>query len=368
MSIWNKVFLGLIAVAGLVFFYTAARTLKTHQHWREKAIRFQQRLADTDKQLSELVAWNRATYNEIIKLVNDRGRVWYDCKPERADPQSREIAVKVEAPDPHGITNTLVLHVFEDEDVREGGRYLGQFQVQQINGPTVVLRATRLATANSWQRAAAGAGRSVWVLYEKMPFDSHEFFAQLTDEEKKNILPAETAAEYIKHGQEATWEQLEAEKLSGMIVDQSGVPLIDDRGQPITGAKGTYWRNLRDYQDLFYQFDIQRTLLADRLASVNTDAQMAAFAAANAKQDVVFYDQTINALKTESAKVGAERSALAEHFKRLSDTAAAISAGIDYLLAENKKMAAAIAAIQIRAARIIEEQTRAMAQSASGGN
>jgi hypothetical protein len=122
MSIWNKVFLGLIAVAGLVFFYLGARTLKTHQHWREKAIRFQQRIAESDQRLNELIAANRATYNEILKLVNDRGRVWYDCKPERADQQNREIAVTVDVPDPHGISNTLVLHVFDASPVVEWSR------------------------------------------------------------------------------------------------------------------------------------------------------------------------------------------------------------------------------------------------------
>jgi len=368
MSIWNKVFLGLIAIAGLVFFYTAARTLKMHQHWREKAIRFQERIAKTDQQLNELIAANRAKYNEIVKLVNDRGRVWYDCKPDRANEQDREIAVTVDAPDPHGITNTLVLHVFDASPVSEGGRYLGQFQVRQINGPTVVLRATRLATANSWQRAAAGAGRALWVLYEKMPFDSHDFFAQLTDEEKKAILPAETVAEYIKHGQEATWEQIQAEKLNGMIVDASGVPLITDKGQPIPGAKGIFWRNLRDYQDLFYQFELQQTVLADRLASLNSDTQMAAFAAADAKQEVAFYEQTITAVKGDLAKVDAERSALAAHLKALSELAGQLRTGVDQLIQWNKQAAAAIARIQHEAARIIEEQTRAMALSGGAAN
>jgi len=34
MSLWNKILLGLIFVASLGFFYTAARTLKTQKSWR----------------------------------------------------------------------------------------------------------------------------------------------------------------------------------------------------------------------------------------------------------------------------------------------------------------------------------------------
>ncbi len=44
MSIWNKILLWFIGVAAAVCFYTAARTLKTYQHWCTKAIDFQTKL------------------------------------------------------------------------------------------------------------------------------------------------------------------------------------------------------------------------------------------------------------------------------------------------------------------------------------
>ena len=54
MSIWNKILIGLIIVALLPFFYMAARTLKTHQHWREKAQAFEEQI-DKQEELQELL-------------------------------------------------------------------------------------------------------------------------------------------------------------------------------------------------------------------------------------------------------------------------------------------------------------------------
>ncbi len=55
MGIWNKVLVGLIGVASLVLFYLAARTMKTHQYWRELAAKYEQRIEQLERANQALV-------------------------------------------------------------------------------------------------------------------------------------------------------------------------------------------------------------------------------------------------------------------------------------------------------------------------
>ena len=93
MSIWNKVLVGLIGVASLALFYLAARTMKTHQYWRELAAKFEQRIEQLDRANETLVEGAgrpsapgqpaiRQLRLELNKLVLDRGRMWLHCDPK----------------------------------------------------------------------------------------------------------------------------------------------------------------------------------------------------------------------------------------------------------------------------------------------
>ena len=92
MSIWNKVLVGLICVASLAFFYMAARTLKTHQHWRELARKYDrkieqvradnQRLIERDRNGPAPQLGIRQLRIELSKLLLDRRRAWFKCDPK----------------------------------------------------------------------------------------------------------------------------------------------------------------------------------------------------------------------------------------------------------------------------------------------
>ena len=50
MSIWNKILVWVIGVASVALFYMAARTLKTHQYWRELAQKYERKIEQVQEQ------------------------------------------------------------------------------------------------------------------------------------------------------------------------------------------------------------------------------------------------------------------------------------------------------------------------------
>ena len=171
MSIWNKVLVGLIIFACLPFFYLAARALKTHQYWRELAIKHERKIEQLEKQDQILLEGNglegeqaqmgiRQRRIELNKLLLDRRRVWFRCDAKvkvSAEEATAAVTAIVEQPSPHGIAANTILHAFEDADVQgkeKKGRYLGEFKVVKTDEkqrsivltPTLPLGPARVGT------------------------------------------------------------------------------------------------------------------------------------------------------------------------------------------------------------------------------
>ena len=92
MSIWNKVLVWVIGVASVALFYMAARTLKTHQYWRELAQKYERKIEQVQQQNRVLLEGGgnaggqsqlgiRQRRIELNKLLLDRHRVWFKCDP-----------------------------------------------------------------------------------------------------------------------------------------------------------------------------------------------------------------------------------------------------------------------------------------------
>jgi hypothetical protein len=391
MTIWNKVLIGLIIALLLVFFYMAARTLKTHQHWREAARKNEERLADLRKENQELLSGSedgtkrgiRQLQLAIDELVIDRnrGRVWYDCKPQQANAETGQVRVATDKPSPHGIAPKTLLYVFEQTEesqgVSKGGHYIGQFEVEVVDEALrlVALKPARKMTLRELQRLAKSKGP--WAMYEIMPADEHDIFAGLSEDEKKQILPQETLADYLNDGQPATWEQMAKWGVAGTLVDDEGKALVDEKGKPKAGAKGTFVRQLRNYgrdskedskqyQSLFQWYDMERTRLFDLLQAAERDKNYMQAAAADAKQDVQFRRHEIAALKADLAKYQKERDAVVACYKALQQKVAELKAAVLQTIRDNQALASQIAKIQLDASRQIDQQLRKMAQSAEG--
>lgn len=337
MSIWNKILVGVIAVTALVLFYMAARTLKTHQYWQELAQKHQQRIEELEKQNHQLFEGAQTGIRqrriELNKLLLDRGRIWFNCDPNVRldDDGSATVTVVVDAPDPHDIADNTIVYGFEEADVRDKGRYLGEFKVTQSDPgqKTVVLVPT--LPLNPQQLERLTSAQRPWSLYEILPHDNHDIFASLTGVEKEEILPPQTRQEYLNDG------------------------------------KNGYVRPLRDYQVLFSHQNLRRTLMVDMVDATSRDLALVKDALSQALQQEEAAKQDVVVAKDGFQKSSHQSNAVAGFLKTLEREYEAVKAAVTRLIEDNQAMAGQIAQKQLEASRRIDERTRAMAQSGTGG-
>jgi hypothetical protein len=358
MSIWNKILIGCICVASLVFFVMVARTVRTHQHWRQLADKFQKRIAEVREESRKLKQGDgdwmgmAQAHLESSKLASDLGRVWYHCTPKPWNAQTGQGSVAIEMPKreaepgkpetplPHGIADKTILHVFEKEDLQKGGHYLGEFKVVGVTDRDVALQPTHKLSDAQLQRL--GQSKGPWILFAKLPLDSHEAFAGLKESQLKELLPEATVAEYIRDGQ----------------ASQPGDP---DRRK----SNGKFVRGLRDYSPILEAFSTRRTVLVDSIEAGRRDQQAAEDALADAKAQQEFLQKQKASFVEEVAKFVRQRDAVVVHLKQIQQAFTSLQKQIVDQLALNQGMAAEITKFQFRARRI-DQQTRSMAQAATG--
>ncbi|MEN6406677.1 MAG: hypothetical protein ABFC77_09410 [Thermoguttaceae bacterium] len=352
MSIWNKVLVGLIAVASVAFFYMAARTLKTHQHWCELAAKFEKKIEQVQKDNRRLAEGDsnapgiRQIRTELAKLLMDRRRTWFGCEAKvTVDPKkaSAEVVVKTNQPDPHGIVENTIVYGFEDAKGAPG-RYLGEFKVTKSTPKhkQVILTSTSQLSSRELRDLAGATG--AWTLYEVMPRDGHEVFSELTDEQKKALLPAGSLPEYLKDGKPAAKED-----------------------QAARVSDGKYVRMLRDYQVLLGVARVQRTLLWDQIAAATCDKRLVTDALAQAREQEKASRQELASVKEELQESVRQRDAVAAYLKQVERELTTVQAAVEELIKTNQAKAGQMAKLQLEAARRIDDRTRAMARSGAGG-
>jgi hypothetical protein len=354
MSIWNKILIGLIITASLVFFYMSSRMLKTQKYWSDLAEKYSKRIDELQKndklceeggtvdgQFKPGIEQVRAELN----LLNiDRQRVWYNCDPKvDINRQTGVVTVKVavDQPSPIGIANRSIVYVFEEAPAAQKGQFLGEFKVTAVADKQVTLEpAFKITKADVDKLAQA---KRPWDLYDSLPHDNHEILSQLSEQDKKAMLPADSAAEYIGDGQAAP-----------------------QNAPPQQVADGKYVRPLRNYDYLFDMYRSKLTELVDKEEANKRDTEMVENTLADAKIQVQFYRDQVQVVKIVLAKIERQRDAVKAHLDKLKEKIAEAKADVMDMIKNNKAMAGQIAKIQLDATRRIDERTRAMAQSANG--
>lgn len=211
MSLSSKILAVFVFLAACGFLVLAARTLKTHQNWREAAGALEQQIqtaqaeiertreGDPQAERDAAQASLRQVSNMIDALVNDRGRVWEECEHNVTDPNTGAVSVRVGFPQNHQIQGGMILFVFEADDVENGGKYLGEFRVAEDPADPeaeLSLVPVRLLEGNALQNVVRS--NALWTLYEVMPLDSHQVFAGLNEAEIDALLPEAMTDEYLK--------------------------------------------------------------------------------------------------------------------------------------------------------------------------
>jgi len=379
MHILNKILMGLIFVAAVFFVYVAAKSLKAHQHWREKVQGFERIISDYDEEIYQaqyaetddgVIAQMgiEQLRKELHKVLVDRGRVWYATMPEQLDADTGTVRIKVDKPSEdnlvgrHGIGQNTVLYIFEEGEVEAplnqgGARYLGEFRVTEVPEGAIVARPTRPLTDREMDRLANSI--TPWSLYEVMPIDSHHLLADMDDETLRRILPESVLQQYLLDRQPATPEQIEELGLPGKVVNAEGEPV-----EP--GEEGIYLRPLRDYEVIFRDFHRERTEWAQKMAAAMSDKQYAEEARDEALQGLEFRKRQSEALDNVRQRVARRRDLMQQHRQALERKLAELGRAAAELEANNRQLASQIAKVQLDAQRRIDAKTRRMAGPRAG--
>lgn len=411
MSIWNKILVGFIFVASVAFFYMAARTLKTHQYWRDLARRHEKKIAAVEKDNRVLTdgegEGDQATPGikqlraQLHHMLINRGRVWYNCSPGQVNPQTGQVAVTTDQPDPHGIADKTVLYVFGEADVAQQGSYLGEFKVTGVDAKQVVLEPSMKMKPGSRQLQRLVAGKGPWSLYEIMPIDSRDTFASMDEKQLEQLLPQGSVAKYLKDGQTVTTDDMEELGLPGKVVavDENGEIIYEDENgeavklvasgdgsarfvdgsgrevdmkevseKEVTDGTGRYIRPLRDYQILFENFHLQQSLLIDQIEAAKRDNDYIDRAVADARIQVQVRQAKKAGLQSALADGRRQHDAVDALRDRLQQEIDTYQDAVSRIIAANQAAASLIQRHQAEAAARIEARTRRMAQSGAGAN
>jgi len=361
MYLWNKVLVGLIGLTAVFFFYLAGQSFYIHSYWQQCAVQHEQaiqrvkaenlKLREGDGILtyakSEAPSSIRQVKIELDKLLQDRGRAWFQCEPRvrvGRDDGTAEVTATIPKPEIHGIAEKTILYAFEGASAEQKGKYLGEFRVTKTGDRQVTFVPTSTLSLREVDRLATA--KSPWTLYEVMPRDGHAAFAGLTEEEMKAILPAESVGEYLKDGQ----------------------PLAEnDPRAKLVDGKPVYVRRLRDYKVLFNADRNDRVLTAKRLAELAVDTKLVEEAVAKTEKLNEAYRSDIATANKDLQEFARQRDLVVGLLKNIEGKFAEVQDAITRLIEKNQAMAGRIAAQQLEAARRIDDRTRAMAQAGTGG-
>ena len=288
-----------------------------------------------------------AAKRELFATLIERGRVWTNCEPSKVNPATGGVVLKTDEPIPNGITPNMTLHAVEEEDVEKGGRYLGEFKVTDVDDKTrtVGLTPTRSLNAGELQRLAKSTGKGRWTMYEVMPVDKHEPLSGLSRQELKELLPANSVAEYEKDGQAAA----------------PGDP--EDR---VDKKSGKYVRQLRDYEAIFENGYLQRSLFADQYEAAQRDQKYLDDSLAAAHEQENAQNKEIATLTIDRDAVRREATAVAVHLAALKQKVAAIEQDVVRKIAANLALAGEIAETQLEHRAAHRRATRSLAQRGPG--
>jgi hypothetical protein len=229
------------------------------------------------------------------------------------------VEVTIESPEPHGVPPQSVAYVFEADPITAGGAYLGEFKVTEApaEGKLIKLQPNTAFTAPQLARLRATKG--LWNIYLKMPPDENDPFVALSEEQAATLLPNDLAESFRK----------------GTRTEQE----------------------MTDWVFLFHYYDMQRELLNDEKAKLQSNITRLEEAEARNQQKVAYRTQEIANLQTDKQGFEAERVAVTGYVKELEAKAEKLSAELAEMRAEITKAAAELKALQLEAADRINQRT-----------
>lgn len=352
------------------FFFLSAEALRINAVLRRQVNELETQLTDTKARTDALVAGtddpaliNQLRNDEVvvpegeeeIRSLADldhllhletrlRGRVWRNVAPIGVNPQTGETRVGIQSPTPAGIGADSVVFLFEQGEpappgaeggAQRGPQYLGEFRVSEAAGQQATLEP--VLQLDDYERQRLANSRGPWAIHESMPVDQHRIYAGMSEEELREILPAASVEEYLRHGQEAgpddEWQRVG--------YDESGNRLGPE--DMANAARVLYERRLRDYAHEFEELARRRVISLTDMAGVRQDNERLQRALASAKELQAFREDELRKLNTDLAGVTKEREAIETHLTQVQERVAALNQRLTATLAENSRLAQELA-------------------------
>jgi hypothetical protein len=310
--------------------YLSARTLKTHQAWRSTYQAWQKALDEVQRENARIQGGVEEGAEivepgidqlqaELHRVVVGRGTVWFNVKVEKIDPQTGIGALTIEYPQPHDIVSKMIVFAFERAPVAEGGKYLGEFKITKGDGKDKTIEIAPNLPLTDQDRQRLSQAKGPWTLYAVMPVDDAKFYAAMTPDERRILLPGkspERLAEFAKAD-----------------------------------------RPLRDYEYFFHQNSVERELLAATIATTQDNLRRMASAQKKADEDVQFRQGEIVALTADREKFLAEQKAIRAYLETLQKKLVNVRADWQNSLTATIQTARKIQRIQLKAAEEIDRAT-----------
>jgi hypothetical protein len=404
---WYHITLGsLIMLLSLVWFYLASRTLEIQANWRGEIAKYETALA-TEQKLNEKLINGGPDANglehlsmsqlqtDLEKMLQGRGRVWPQVAQKAVAPDTGKITALVNKPDPSGIEKNMLLYVFDDVDVGSGGQFLGEFEVSAVSGQEVQLTPALKLRPSEYKRFVAGHNDPL-ILYEVMPTDSHDLFAEFAKLNPKgwlSIFPASVPdpvkEEYAKDGQPPQpgdtqanniWRRVKAlkdftvslgagdKKQSQQIAAGTILELDPQSAQEQIAAgnvqllpenNAVYVRPLRDYVALYRDLNLQIEDLLRSTAEIDGENAAVQDSQQKVAKDIEYRTGEIAAVKRDLARFLAETDMIKNHVVALLKQVAQVNGQVDHLENDNRKQETRLNDYQHQAATEINRRVQA---------
>lgn len=347
---WSQVVLVCsVFLAGVGFLFLAAETFRIHAVLRSDIPQKEaelERLADQSRTLQRGTLEEpgiRGMRHRLQIVTRERGRVWRGVMPVSQVDDEGQLQVEIPSPQPHGLETDSIVFAFEQSDPNVnnpevGSEYLGEFRVVDTAGPDVTLESTQLLTERTGSRIDNSQGP--WVLYETMPQDKHDIFAELSEEELREMIPSESIEEYLRHGTPATPDDPEANVV--------GLDENDERVEDLQDAvKRLFDRPLRDYAYIFNELEQRRVILQSQIqATIEDNAKLTA-ALESAERLTEFRNEQKQMLQSDLGNMEQDLQAIEELLDQVQTQLANANDRIEQTLAQNSAYSDQLQEIQL---------------------
>ncbi len=329
----------LITCAAGVFFYLAARTLKTHEAWRKVAIEQQleierleaevRKIKEGDEAQGKVLSQGiRQAQQEFYRLAVDRGGVYRQVQLEKIDAQTGAVTVGVDREN-HGISAKEVLFAFDEDSITQGGRFVGEFQVAAAPGmsKSIDLKPNMPMSAEELRLLAQNKGP--WSLYMMMPIDDPNVLGKMDDNERRALL-----AKLPKPAQDA---------------------YLDPN------------RQLIDYEVELHEFKLKVPLLTESIRRAKEDIDRIVKEQGQAATQIKYRETEKANLQADLVNFQSERDAVAKYGQALVAQLQEVKNQVRGLFFANKNLAEELTQLQLKAAEYVNRRA-GVAQASAPGN